>query len=243
MSFKIKGWPEGHPHLTKINGWPFGYSRPTSRNPLLEVKPPVAVRKGVLRCYCGKEFAADFDRWRKGKVKHCGECYRDGYASSFNRLYESYKTRAFKEGRKFTLTPSDFHLLTSQPCYYCAAPPSKKVAGKFKNPYIYNGIDRMDSAQGYVLGNVIGCCWKHNDLKGTLSFQAFYEQSLAVVLSVSSRTALDLGDLQCLELLIKLFPQVQFLKEHRLILLEEIRRNPKKLRWDWRLQPVRPEPT
>ncbi len=28
MSFKIKGWSEGHPHRTKINGWPFGYPQP-----------------------------------------------------------------------------------------------------------------------------------------------------------------------------------------------------------------------
>jgi|SRR5271157_4234683 len=220
MSFKIKGWSEGHPHLTKINGWPFGYPQPTSRNPLLEVTPPAVVREGVFRCYCGKEFSADVDRWREGKVKHCGGCYRDGYVSSFNRLYQSYKTRAAKEGRKFTLTPSDFYQLTSQPCYFCATPPSNKVAGKFKNPYIYNGIDRMDSAQGYVLGNVIGCCWKHNDLKGTLSFQEFYERSLAVVLSVSSRTALDARDSRSLKLLIELFPNVRFLKEH-LALLEK----------------------
>jgi hypothetical protein len=186
MPFRIGGWPERHPHLTKVGGYPFGYSQPTSPNPLLDIKG-------------------------------------DGYASSFNELYSRYRRKATKKKREFTLTKPDFYLLTSQPCYYCAAPPSRKVAGKYKNPYIFNGIDRYDSAKGYTLRNCFGCCWEHNRMKGTLSFQEFYRQSLVVTLSISSRTALDIGDLQCMELLIKLYPHVPFLKEHRLALLEDRR--------------------
>ena len=88
MSFKIEGWPEGHPHLTKIDGYPFGYAEPTSPNPLLDKN-------------------------------------RDGYASSFKRLYQSYKKRATEAKLEFTLTEDDFYYLTSQPCFYCAAPPSR----------------------------------------------------------------------------------------------------------------------
>jgi hypothetical protein len=203
MSFKIQGWPEGHPHLTKIGGYPFGLSRPTSPDPTLKAK-------------------------------------RDGYASSFKRLYNDYKRRAAKHGREFTLTPSDFYLLTSQPCYFCAAPPSRKVAGKYKKPYIYNGIDRRDSAKGYIPANCVGCCWRHNDLKGTLSFEELYRHSLALVLSVSSRTALDIGDVDCLELLCKLFPNVQFLKEHLSLALADMKRKPQKPRWDWLLKSASP---
>jgi hypothetical protein len=128
-------------------------------------------------------------------------------------------------------------MLTSQLCYFCAAPPSKKVGGRYKNPYIYNGIDRFDSAKGYIVSNCLGCCWEHNRMKGTFSFQEFYRQSLAVALSISSRTALEIGDLQCMELLIKLYPHVPFLKEHRLALLEDKRRNSRKPRFNWLLQP------
>jgi hypothetical protein len=201
MSFKLKGWPEGHPHLTKFDGYPFGFSNVTSPNPLLDTN-------------------------------------RDGYASSFKRLYRDYKRRAAKHGWQFSLTPSDFYLLTSQPCYFCAAPPSKKVAGKYNNPYIFNGVDRKDSAKGYSLGNCVGCCWTHNDFKGTLSFEKLYQHSLALVLSVSSRTALDIGDLECVELLIRLFPNVRFLKEHQSLILEDVRQKPQKHRWNWLLQPV-----
>jgi hypothetical protein len=135
MPFRIVGWPEGHPHLTKVGGYPFGYPQLTSPNPLLDIKS-------------------------------------DG------------------------------------------------------------------SAKGYTLRNCFGCCWEHNRMKGTLSFQEFYRQSLAVTLSISSRTALDIGDLQCIELLLKLYPHVPFLKEHRLALLEDMRRSPRKPRFYWLLQPA-----
>jgi hypothetical protein len=36
MSFRIEGWPEGHPHLTPIDAHPFGYPQPKNPNPLLD---------------------------------------------------------------------------------------------------------------------------------------------------------------------------------------------------------------
>lgn len=164
----------------------------------------------------------------------------DGYVSTFNQLFKRYQKRAAKAGREFTLTQQVFYELTSQPCYFCAAPPSQKVRKTVKNSYIYNGLDRFDSGKGYTPSNCVACCWRHNDLKGTNSFQELYRHSLAVVLSVSSKTALDIGDLRCLELLIELFPNVRFLQEHRSALLEDMKRNPTKPRWNWLLKPVRP---
>jgi hypothetical protein len=166
---------------------------------------------------------------------------RDGYVSSFNNLYNRYRKKATAKKRDFTLSKEDFYLLTSQPCYYCAAAPSKKADGKVKNSYIYNGLDRLDSTKGYTHSNCIGCCWEHNRMKGTLSFQEFYFRSLAVTLSISSRTAMDIGDMECLELLIKLFPNVEFLKAHRRFLQEDIQRGVPRvgLRFNWLLQPVR----
>jgi len=165
---------------------------------------------------------------------------RDGYASSFKALYGRYKSRADKEGLQFTLSEEDFFNLTCQPCFYCAAPPSRRASKRGKKSYVYNGLDRLDCAKGYIHDNCCACCWEHNDLKGRLSLTELYRHSLAVVLSVSSRTALDTGDLQCLGLLIELFPNVRFLKEHRSVLLEDMRKNPRAPRFDWLLRPVQP---
>ncbi len=202
MSFRIDGWPEGHPHLTKIDGYPFGLSR-------LGCPNPVAYKK------------------------------RDGYAASFRRLYNSYRRRAAKQGLEFTLTEKNFYELTSQPCYFCAAPPSRKADKRAKNSYVYNGLDRLDRAKGYIPSNCCGCCWDHNDLKGKLAFADLYRHLLAVVLSVSSKTALDIGDLECLNRLIELFPNVRFLKEHRSALLSDMEKSPRRPRFDWLLKPVK----
>jgi hypothetical protein len=205
MPIKIRGWPEGHPHLTTIDNYAFGYPQPKSRNPLLNDDS-------------------------------------DGYTASFRKLYKSYRARASKKGKEFDLSEEDFFQLTSQPCFYCAAPPSQGQWKGYKNPYIYNGLDREDYTKGYTLRNCRPCCWMHNDLKGKLTFHEFYRHSLAVVLSVSSRTALDLGDLRSLELLMELFPNVRFLSEDRLALLEDMRRNPRKRPFNWRPKSGRSEP-
>ena len=36
MSFSIRGWPEGHPQLTKIDGYPFGSAIPQCSDPTSE---------------------------------------------------------------------------------------------------------------------------------------------------------------------------------------------------------------
>ncbi len=166
---------------------------------------------------------------------------RDGYASSFNQLYRSYKNRAARDGREFKINMEDFYYLTSQPCFLCATPPSQRVSKRGKRSYVYNGLDRMDCAKGYVLDNVRPCCWIHNNLKGNLSYRDLYRHSLAVVLSESSKTAFDIGDLRCLDLLIELFPNVQFMKAHRAALLEKIANNPNPREpcFNWLCQPVK----
>jgi hypothetical protein len=192
MGFSIKGWPEGHPQLTKIDDYPFGHATPLSSDPTSE------------------------ESGRK----------RDGYTASFNSLYDRYKRSAVDRGLTFDISKKDFWLLTSQPCFVCAAPPSHGRSTKHKKPYIYNGIDRIDSAEGYRLGNVVGCCWAHNRIKSNLTYQRFFEHCLAVVLSELSKTATSNNDIVTLERLIDLFPNVRFLQEHHTHLWRELKLNP-----------------
>jgi 5-methylcytosine-specific restriction endonuclease McrA len=39
----------------------------------------------------------------------------------------------------------------------------------------YSGIDRKDSSKGYILSNVVSCCFTCNKAKGTMSEKEFLE--------------------------------------------------------------------
>jgi hypothetical protein len=154
---------------------------------------------------------------------------RDGYTASFNSLYDHYRRQAAKRGLMFDISKKDFWLLTSQPCFVCAAPPSQGKSNRCRNPYLYNGIDRVDSREGYRLGNVVACCWAHNRIKGKLTYQEFFKHCLGVVLSELSKTAVGCNDITTLERLIDLFPNVRFLREHHACVWEELTQNPRAL--------------
>jgi hypothetical protein len=192
MSFKIEGWTEGHPALTRIDDYPFGCAKPQCPDPTSEES-------------------------RRNK---------DGYSASFRELYDSYVRRAKRDGRKFSISKENFWLLTSQPCVVCAKPPLQKGRKGHKNPYLYNGLDRRDSGGDYVLGNVVSCCGKHNRIKSNLTYEDFFKHCLSVVLSELSKTAMSSNDVETLERLIDLFPNVRFLQEHHAAVRHALATNP-----------------
>jgi hypothetical protein len=192
MVFSIKGWPDGHPQLTRIDGYPFGYADPLSPDPT---------------------------------SKEC-EHKRDGYTASFRALYRRYTRDAADRGLEFSLSEKDFWRLTSQPCIFCACPPTQGKSKRYKNPYIYNGIDRRDSTGGYRLGNVVASCWEHNRIKSNRTHEQNFKHCLAVVLSELSKTAVQSNDIEMLERLIDLFPNVRFLQEHQAHVRRTLEQNP-----------------
>lgn len=100
--------------------------------------------------------------------------YKDTAESSFNDLLATYKARAKKKKRKFTLSKSQFKLLTQGLCAYCGISPHRKHSPrKFRNAYVYNGIDRIDSSKGYTPKNSVSCCYDCNRTKSELSHSAF----------------------------------------------------------------------
>jgi hypothetical protein len=93
-------------------------------------------------------------------VKHpnSGKKTRNGEAAFYMLLYH-YKFRAKKKGLEFSLTDSEFKTLTSALCYYCGSEPAQiQRKHATTSPYVYNGIDRVDNAKGYVTDNVRTCC-------------------------------------------------------------------------------------
>lgn len=83
-----------------------------------------------------------------------------------------YKISAKKRGFDMSLSDSEFKRLFSSNCFYCGIVPSQ-VATVGKSILIYNGIDRLNSSVGYVIGNVEACCKNCNLRKGKLTSEEF----------------------------------------------------------------------
>lgn len=136
----------------------------------------------ICSCECGNTHTATTANLKR--ITGCGCSRRKPRLlhgeSSFRYLYARY--RANGRQRKFELTKEQFREITSSNCYYCGVSPSQKVVpGNYKHdyqpePYIYNGIDRINNTKGYVVDNCVACCKMCNFMKGKLDHKMFVEQ-------------------------------------------------------------------
>jgi hypothetical protein len=82
-----------------------------------------------------------------------------------------YLSSAKSKGVSFELTEEIFSKLVTSSCDYCGRQPERTLSPSRmrKNAthatFRWNGIDRIDSAKGYVEGNVVPCCKPCNELK------------------------------------------------------------------------------
>lgn len=140
----------------------------------------------VCRCDCGNMTTIDSTVLRRGKVVGCGKCRTNvvnqhgsydlrTYDSSFNEFFRTVKNSAKIRNLVFDLTEQDVRKISKQNCSYCGCPPhkSKRVRNRFSSGYIYNGIDRVDNNQGYILENCVPCCEICNRMKLKLGVQDF----------------------------------------------------------------------
>ena len=100
-------------------------------------------------------------------------------AIAINDFMRKYQRSAKNKKREFCLTRSDFIKITSSNCVFCDSPPSNKYKyknSKFIGVYFYNGIDRIDSAKGYSLDNVIPCCETCNRMKLDINILDFIKK-------------------------------------------------------------------
>lgn len=142
-----------------------------------------------LRCDCGTETIA---RWKNSKscgcdrvltLKRVNKTKRKDYGeSSFKQLYGLYRIKARKRGILFLLTLEQFRTMVKADCFYCGLPPSGVISSHgHYGDFVYNGVDRMDSAKGYTVNNTVSCCKFCNPAKGSLSRQEFFDWACRVV--------------------------------------------------------------
>lgn len=141
-------------------------------------------------CECGNNVFARPSDVIKGTTKSCG-CYKKEWSkrrdnkfrkafgeAARNALIHTYKRNATIKGLDYRLTTEEFTTLTKQNCRYCGIEPKQEVSNKHdqrNGTYIYNGIDRIDNTQGYIIDNCVPCCGICNVAKNDLTHQQFLQ--------------------------------------------------------------------
>ncbi len=138
-------------------------------------------------CDCGKDFVACGGNIRSHKTLSCG-CLK-GYRKEPGRcgltnIYSCYKGNARTRKLAFELSKEQFKDIAQQACHYCRRPPTHSgisrhpkstEAGVEHSRFIYNGIDRKDSKQGYLLTNCLPCCRICNRAKSDMTYDEFID--------------------------------------------------------------------
>jgi hypothetical protein len=94
--------------------------------------------------------------------------------------YDGYNRSATIRNLVFDLTNEQFDSLIRQPCYLCGFLDAK-----------LNGIDRVDSDEGYIIENCRGCCTSCNIMKLDFSLSTIYEKAAMITSIWTDTTALE----------------------------------------------------
>ena len=137
--------------------------------------------KWLCECECGNKTEVTSSELKTGKTQSCGCYHKEKISkplgeSTKERVYRDYKRHAKNKNLLFELSKDEFFELTKQNCFYCGDIPSNTSKSEYDNgDYIYNGVDRKNSLEGYTTDNVVPCCWICNQAKHNYSQKEFYE--------------------------------------------------------------------
>lgn len=85
--------------------------------------------------------------------------------SAVTTVFANYRSSAKARGLEFALLKGECRLLMEQNCFYCGVEPQQLCRPNDYSSWLYNGLDRVDSSQGYLLDNVVPCCGTCNKAK------------------------------------------------------------------------------
>lgn len=118
-----------------------------------------------LCTYCGKDPVPGFrscqshlsrSRAHDLKARPRKKQYARQYARTEQGRYVNAIRTAKTKGLVWDLEKTEYLQLIKLPCYYC---------GDTRTPEVSIGLDRLDSAKGYVKDNVVSCCVECNVAK------------------------------------------------------------------------------
>ena len=105
-------------------------------------------------------------KWRDANPNKVHEI-NESKKQNIQTHYHTYQYSANTKNLVFELTYETFIELVSTACHYC---------GIVQDERGFNGIDRLDSAQGYTATNCVSCCQMCNYIKGSLSAEVFVQR-------------------------------------------------------------------
>lgn len=110
------------------------------------------LRKLCKECYNAqtREYYKNNKKKRSIKIKQ----YQCSESGRYIRGKAAAKTRCIQ----WDITLSEFSSLIKESCYYC----NNKFGKPTENGH---GLDRLDNTVGYIIGNVVTCCWHCNKIK------------------------------------------------------------------------------
>ena len=147
---------------------------------------------GTTSCGCRmKETVSMIGKLNKGRKPSNRLPYGE---ASFNAILYNYRAHAKRLNLPLELSVDQIRALTKKDCFYCGTKPYRKMLGhNSQEPYIYNGIDRKDSALGYTIKNCVACCDSCNKAKGTMRLRVFAELVERIHIHWASRYVQDVS--------------------------------------------------
>lgn len=107
---------------------------------------------------------------------------RATFQSGERAAWRAYVRNA--RGKCWRLTRRRFAQLIQMNCCYCGAPPRNYIRFLLFT-FLYQGIDRMNNAEGYTKGNTVPCCHRCNAIKGN---KLSHEEMIFVAQTLSRLT-------------------------------------------------------
>lgn len=152
---------------------------------LEKVPSPDSYSRWKVKCDCGAIKVVRGSNLVSGQAKSCGcskilqlmkaRGQKDPlpFGEAARRVFlRTCKYNAKRRKLTWTISDTEFYEFSNKPCNYCSQPPSQNIL-KSSGNFTYSGIDRLNSKQGYIFGNVVPCCWKCNWMKRSLSPEEF----------------------------------------------------------------------
>lgn len=100
---------------------------------------------------------------------------RKRYRKYLKARYTKYELGAKKRNFAFELSLEEFDEITKMPCEYCGGYSDELDGVQF------NGIDRINSSDGYIYENCVPCCATCNQMKMAFDLHDFLEHVKKIV--------------------------------------------------------------